>query len=63
MMRSLLQFQLDADLEFAKSFTPVSFKKVNFTREKRVKRNIFGQELRMEDASLIYFEQFCTIIY
>ena len=30
---------------------------LNFTWEKRVKRDFFGQELRMEDVLLIYFEQ------
>ena len=27
----------------------------NFSREKRINRDIFGQKLRMEDVSLIYF--------
>ena len=35
-------------MKFVKSFTPVRFqKKFNFTREKRVNRNIFGQKLRI----------------
>ena len=49
---------------FGKSFTPVGF--LNFTPEKCVNRDIFGQKLRMEDVLLIYFEQnviFCAIIY
>ena len=30
---------------------------VNFAREKRVYRDIFGQKLRMEDVLLIHFEK------
>ena len=51
-------------MEFVKYFTPVGFP--NFTQEKSVNRDIFGQELRIEDVLLIYFEQivsFCAIIY
>ena len=39
---------------------------VNFNRDNRIKSNIFGQKLRMDDALLIYFGQivsFCAIIY
>ena len=38
---------------------------LNFTKKKRVDRDIFGKELRIEDG-LLYFEQIsilCTIIY
>ena len=32
---------------------------VNFTWEKRVNRDLFGQKLRMDDVFLIYFEKNC----
>ena len=42
------------------------FQKFQFYLRKRVNRDIFGQELRMKNVLLIYFEQivsFCAIIY
>ena len=39
---------------------------LNYTREKRVDRNIFGNTLRIEDVLVIYFEEhvsICAIIY
>ena len=51
-----------SDLEFVRSFIPVGLKEINFTREKRVSRDIFGKKSRMEVVFLIYCEHlsFCV---
>ena len=35
---------------------------INFSREKRSNRDIFGQKLRIEDVLLTYFEQYVSFL-
>ena len=52
-----------SDLELVKSFTQVRFQKINSTQEKRAYCDIFGQQLRMEDVLLIYYQFSCNYLH
>ena len=43
-----------SDVQYVKGFTWARFPSFKFTQEKRINRNIFGKQLRMDDVSLIY---------
>ena len=52
-------YELQSDNQIRQIFyTSKIPKNLNFTREKRANRDIFGQQLRKEDVLLINFEQF-----